>query len=385
MNPELIQNIRQAYQCRFNVQPTGVAYAPGRVEILGNHTDYNDGFVLSAATDAGVAVALSPRGGPQAVLRSLDLNEEVTLSLPVTAPLVRPLWANYMAGVAHMLGPKAVQGFQAVMAGDIPMGSGLSSSAALEVATGLALCALNGIQLTPLALARACQKAEHEYAGAKCGLLDQISSLFGQDHALVFTDFRSLKVASLPLPGDLCFLVANTRVKHSLVDGEYNERRETCEKAAAYFNRTLVHPVKALRDVSLDEWTAHAPRMPAILAKRAAHVIGENQRVLAARSLLANGQLKEFGRLMFDSHRSSQTNFENSCPELDFIVDTAETMPVVFGARLSGGGFGGSAVLLVRPADAPTVGQALAEQYQQRYGTPCDIQRITPSAGARLL
>ncbi len=410
MNISLIERVQQAHIQRFGAPPALLSYAPGRVEILGNHTDYNEGFVLSAAIDLGIAMALSEAPGRVCVLRAVDVNEEIAFELPVTAPVQKPLWANYVLGVVNKLGGfgRIEHGFSATFAGDIPLGSGLSSSAALEVSAALGLGALFDIYPARLDTARLCQAAENEFAGARCGLLDQISSLYGEPDSLVFTDFRSRQVESVPLGADVCFLVANTRVKHSLVESEYNERRARCEQAAAFFASVLDHQVKpenilitdrrnppkpesgrrrvtALRDVSVEEWKRFSPRMDPVTARRAAHVVEENHRVLEARRLLAAGDLKGFGELMFQSHHSSRVNFENSCRELDALVDAARKMPAVLGARLSGGGFGGSCVLMVHPAEAAAVSREIADRYNAVFGHPCEVRIVKPSAGARLV
>ena len=387
MNMSLIETIKQAHARRFGAPPAVVAYAPGRVEILGNHTDYNEGFVLSAAIDLGVGLALSPAGGASCTVQALDIPEEICFDLPVTAPVKQPLWVNYVRGVVNKLGVlgRIEPGFQATFAGDIPMGAGLSSSAALEIAAALALSRLYKITVAQLELAKIGQAAENDFAGARCGLLDQISSLFGQDHALVFSDFRTLAVETVPLAVDICFLLADTRVKHSLVASAYNERRAQCERSSAFFASVLDHPVKALRDVSLDEYNAFAARLDPVTARRAAHIIGENARVLEANRLLRAGDVRSFGKLMYQSHHSSQTNFENSCPELDFIVAQAIRLPEVLGARLSGGGFGGSVVLMLHPRDADAIGKTIASAYVHKFGHTCETRVIRPAAGARVL
>jgi len=387
MNMSLIETIKRAHARRFGVAPAVVAYAPGRVEVLGNHTDYNEGFVLSAAIDLGVGLALSPAAGAACAVQALDIPQEICFDLPVTAPAKQPLWINYVLGVVNKLGAlgRIAPGFQATFAGDIPMGAGLSSSAALEIAAALALCRLYKISAEPLALAKIAQAAENEFTGAHCGLLDQISSQYGKPEALVFTDFRSLEVTAVPLAEETCFLLADTGVKHSLVASAYNERRAQCESAAAFFASVLGHPVTALRDVAPDEYSAFAARLDPVTARRAAHIIGENARVCSALRLLRAGNLRAFGELMYQSHHSSRTNFENSCPELDFIVARARTLPAVMGARLSGGGFGGSVVLMLHPRDADAVGQNLASAYARQFGGPCAIRVIRPAAGARVL
>jgi len=312
---------------------------------------------------------------------------EVTFDVNEPVPVTENTWANYVIGVLAGLQAhgETKTGFNGMFLGNIPLGAGLSSSAALEICSGLALSELYGIAVDKLDMAKIGQKAEHDHAGVKCGLLDQVSSLFGAASSLVMTDFRSLEVETLPMGDDAAFLMCNTKAKHALVDGEYNERREHCEEAAAYFRGALDHPVTALRDVSWAEWEAHQSKMEPLAAKRSAHPIGEDERVIEGRKLLDSGDLAGFGELMFASHDSSMNYFENSCVELDTIVNAARNTPGVLGARLSGGGFGGSVVALIHPRDAETVSHAINVVFEKAYGHPCDISVITPSAGARLI
>lgn len=387
MNRALLLNTGRLHRDRFGSAPQVTAYAPGRVEVLGNHTDYNEGYVLSAAIDCGVCFAAARATNATCRVVRADTGQENTFDAAAPERSEQAPWTNYIRGVAAGLSERHPldAGFSAVVAADLPIGAGLSSSAALEVSCALALCELYGITLGTLELARLCQEAEHEYAGMKCGLLDQISSLCGEEDGLILTDFRSLEVQTVRLGSDACFLVCDTKAKHSLVDSEYNERRASCEQAAAFFAERLPHPVSALRDVSSAEWDALAPELDPVAARRAAHVIGENERVCAGRCLLQEGNWAAFGALMFESHESSRENFENSCPELDVVVETARELPAVVGARLSGGGFGGSAILLVRAQQAEAVGKQIRERYETRCGHPCDVLEIHPAAGARLV
>jgi galactokinase len=297
------------------------------------------------------------------------------------------MWANYVKGVFAKLVPYLDHdgGWDGLFFSSVPLGAGLSSSAALEMSVAKGLCKLYDISRPSLELARIGQAAEHEYAGTKCGVMDQISSLYGKEGQLVKSDFRSMEIETSPIGNDYCFLVVGTNAKHALVDGAYNERRESCEAAAAWFANKLDHPVSALRDVSMAEWLEHQNDMPALPAKRAAHVIGENERVLAGAEALQRGDVNHFGFLMFESHHSSMVNFENSCPELDFIVNLARQTPSILGARLSGGGFGGSAVLLAHPEDVDSITKALSAPYQETFGHPCTVHMILPSNGAHLL
>lgn len=383
----VLNDLLTQYRTHFGKDPTVVAYAPGRIEVLGNHTDYNEGFVLSAAIDCGTFFACAKADTPRTRLVAGDLMKEVDFCTREPLPSERDTWSNYVKGTIAGLGELAAftRGLDAMFLGNIPLGSGLSSSAALEMCTALAVSKLYGIPCDAIRMAKIGQAAEHQYAGCKCGLLDQISSLFGKEGALVKTDFRYLQVETIPMGDDVCFLMCNTHAKHALVDGEYNVRRQACEDAAAYFAKVLPHPVAALRDVSVAEWEAHKGGLPEVTAKRALHPIGENERVLKGAELLEQGDLAGFGKLMFESHESSRVLFENSCPELDTVVELSRQIPGVLGARLSGGGFGGSVVVLVEPRDAETAAAALANAYAGKYGKPCDVRRIRPSDGASIV
>lgn len=383
---KLGRKARSLFVSHFKREPAVCAYAPGRIEVLGNHTDYNEGFVLSAAIGLGTFFLAAPSATAKCRVVAGDLMEEVSFDTGDPSPSRHDPWANYVKGVfAGIAGHAAIRkGFDALFLGNIPLGAGLSSSAALEISAGLALSAIYKFKPDMITLARIGQKAEHDFAGVKCGLMDQITSLYGKRHSLVLTDFRSLEARTVPL-NNASFLLCNTRVKHRLVDGAYNERRRSCEAAAAYLASVLEHPVKALRDATARELSQHSSRMDPIAVKRAAHIIGENDRVLRAARLLIAGKLEDFGKLMYASHESSVRNFENSCEELDAIVNAAKKIPGILGARLSGGGFGGSVVALVHPRDAEVAGKAVASAYSRKYGKPCDVSLVVPSAGAGLV
>ena len=387
VNESVYNELLKKYRAHFGRDPEVVSYAPGRIEVLGNHTDYNEGFVFSAAINYGTFFAASKSASKACRLVAGDLMKEVSFDVTAIEASKSDTWQNYVKGT--LAGLAAVQavpcGFDGMFFGNIPLGSGLSSSAALEMCTGLALGKLYGISVDNVTLAKIGQKAEHVYAGCKCGLLDQISSLAGQAGKLVKTDFRSVTYENVELGEDACFLMCNTHAKHALVDGAYNRLRESCEQAAAHFAKVLRHPVHALRDVSMAEWAIYKRGLPEAVANRAAHPIGDDERVLKGAELLAKGDLAGFGLLMFDSHESSRYLFENSCEELDAVVDAAKKIPGVLGARLSGGGFGGSVVVLVHPRDAETASAALANAYAAKFGKPCDVSVIRPAAGAHIV
>ncbi|MCA1808258.1 MAG: galactokinase [Lentisphaerae bacterium] len=387
MNPALPEHIRRSHAARFGCAPERMSYAPGRAEILGNHTDYNGGLTLSTAIDRGIWLAVS-RGLPDRLrLQALDLGAEAESAWPVPGPLAQPGWANYLLGVAHGLPPEASgpQGYDISFAGDIPRGAGLSSSAALEVATALALLAMNHAELPLPEIARLCQRAENEFAGAQCGLLDQLSVLYGRADALVAIDFQDLRVSHAPLPAACIFLLADTGVRHDLVECDYNDRRAQCEAAARFFAGALARPVGTLREVTMAEWQACRPRMDPVMARRARHVIAENARVREALCCLELGDLERFGALMFESHASSRDDFENSCPELDFLVERARLLPGVIGARLSGGGFGGSVVIMTAPDAAENAAARLAAAYAERFAASGRIRSLKAADGARLI
>ncbi len=387
VNESVYNELLKKYRAQFGRDPESVAYAPGRIEVLGNHTDYNEGFVFSAAINYGTFFAAGKSATTACRLVAGDLMKEVRFDVKHIEASKSDTWQNYVKGT--LAGLTAVEsvacGFDGMFLGNIPLGSGLSSSAALEMCTGLALGDLYGIRVDTVALAKIGQKAEHVYAGCKCGLLDQISSLAGQAGKLVKTDFRTVAYETVGMGEDACFLMCNTHAKHALVDGAYNSRREACEQAAAHFANVLRHPVHALRDVSMAEWALYKRGLPETVANRAAHPIGEDERVLKGAELLSKGDLAGFGALMFDSHESSRVLFENSCEELDAVVDAAKKIPGVLGARLSGGGFGGSAVVLAHPRDAETAGIALANAYAATFGKPCDVSVIKPADGAHVV
>ncbi len=384
---ELATRVRSDFRDRYGSDPEILAYAPGRVEVLGNHTDYNEGFVLSAAINMGTCIALSLRKDSKARIFAANKDDGTEIDVRESTAAAANHWSSYVIGV--LAGMQAHTdcrtGFDALVAGDMPLGAGLSSSASLEVATALGLERLYATGLTKLDIARICQKAEHDYAGVQCGLLDQITSLYGEAHHLVMSDFRSLDIEPLPIDADACLLLCQTNVHHALVDGEYNERRRACEAAASYFSSVLDHPVTALRDVSPAEFEAARGGLDPLIARRAAHPVCENDRVLRGRDYLHAGDLERFGQLMFESHESSRENFENSCRELDFIVGEAKRIPGVLGARLSGGGFGGSAVLLTHPRDADAAGHALKTSYARTFGQACKTYVLAPSAGAHVI
>ncbi len=338
------------------------ACAPGRVELLGNHTDYNRGVVLAAAIDRGITVAGSQRADGRVRLYSHTLERTCETSLDQLQRRAGDGWANYPLGVVHELRQAGfnVAGFEAELDGDLPLGGGLSSSAAVEVATAYFLVKLQGLDVPPREIARLCRKAENDFVGVASGLLDQITSVFGRRDCAVFLDCASEEVRTIEFPRDVALVIADSGTKHSLLQSQYNQRRAECAAAAAALG------VESLRNVSMEQLAASD--LEPLLRRRAAHVVGENGRVFAALQSLADADAREIGVLMNASHESSRTNFENSTPELDELVRIARSLDGVFGARLTGGGFGGSTVTLVASAKAADAAQQIDEQFLARTG-----------------
>lgn len=352
------------------------AFAPGRVELLGNHTDYNDGVVLSAALQLGISATGRQRPDGKIVLTTEGISGVVGAEVGHLKP--NDSWADYPLGVAHVLKQAGypIGGFEADYTSTLPLGAGLSSSAAIEVCTAQLLSRLFDFQIEPLELAKLCRKAENEFVGVSCGLLDQVSSVFGRDKHAIYLDCRAESVENIPFPTEAGILIVHSAVKHALTGGEYNERRDQCFEAAKILG------VPALRDVTSEQ--LEAAEMPDLVKRRARHIVGENERVFEALYYLKRGDAPDFGRLMTASHQSSIHNFQNSTPELDALVEIATALPGVYGARLTGGGFGGAIVALVDLAQIDRVAAEILAAYKARTGHTGAAYPCTASNGAIL-
>ena len=362
-----------------------MAAAPGRVNLIGEHTDYNDGFVLPMALDRRTVVAAGPRVGSVLSLCSAELDETVELDL--SRPLVpRPgHWSSYAAGV--VAGVKArgasVPGLDVVIESDVPLGAGLSSSAAFEVAMATLLEEITGDRLDPREKARLCQRAEHDFAGVPSGIMDQLVAVLGRAGSAVRIDCRSLEVDYLDLSDpQVTVMIVNSNVRHDLADGAYADRRAACHDAARVLG------VRALRDANLEDIEMHARALGPVLVRRARHVVSENARVLGAADAFRRGDWDEAGRLMYRSHESLRDDFEVSCPELDTLVEIAVDLGRaggVFGCRMTGGGFGGSVVCLVQSEAAADVSAAFERSYRERTGRTATVLSSRPGGGAEVL
>jgi len=338
------------------------AHAPGRVELLGNHTDYNEGVVLGAAINRGINVAGNRREDRIIQICSNDFGK-VEIPVSELRPLTEDRWANYVLGVVRELIDLGVPvtGFHTEITGDVPVGAGLSSSAAFEIATALFLLKLFPRELAQLEIAKACQRAEHRYVGVQAGLLDQVIALFGRANHAVFFDCRTEEILTVPFPPGLALVVAESGKKRALASGEYNLRREETHAAARALG------VSALRDITSAD-LARRSDLPDLVRRRAAHVVGENERVWRAVKLLEAGDGIGLGKLMNESHESSRQNFENSTPELDLLVSIAQKLPGVLGARLTGAGFGGATVSLCERDRAQEIAVEISERYAAQSG-----------------
>jgi galactokinase len=358
-------------------------HAPGRVNLIGEHTDYNDGFVMPAALDLSTIAAVRPRADRRLRVRSLAFPETAEFALDQPDPAPRHDWTDYVRGVAVMLeraGHRLV-GADLLVGTAIPLGAGMSSSAALEVAAGYALLRMAGETVDPVALARCCQRAENEFVGMRCGIMDQyISCCGGAGHALLL-DCRSLQARPVPIDPRVRLVICNTMVRHELAASEYNLRRQECERGVALLS-PAVGPIRALRDVSAGQLEQHAELLPDLTYRRCRHVVSENSRVLKAATALDAGDLTRFGRLMVESHVSMRDDYQISCPELDLMVSLALPQKGVFGSRMTGGGFGGCTVSLVDAEEVGRFSETVAGRYRDLTGLSPMIFTCLPGAGA---
>jgi len=382
-NSDHLQQLTEKFQARFGGEPM-VVEAPGRVNLIGEHTDYNDGFVLPAAIQFHTTVAIGPRLDRRLIIFSQNYAEQVEFDASGLPSVARKHWSDYIVGVARKLQERAIpiRGASLFVHGDVPQGAGLSSSASLEVAVCRAFLEVAGQTMPSVDVALLCQRAENEFVGARCGIMDQfVSTRAERNHALQL-DCRSLEYSQQPLPSDIRVVICNTMVKHSVAGGEYNQRRQECEAGARFFAERRPG-IQALRDVSEDEFRRYGGELPEIIRKRCRHVIAENARVTEASGALRQNDLGTFGKLMEASHASLRHDFEVSCPELDVMVSLANGIDGVYGARMTGGGFGGCTVNLVRAESVETFQKKITAQYEHAVGQRPEIYVCTVEAGVR--
>jgi galactokinase len=377
-------HLAQQFACCFGARPT-VFSAPGRVNLIGEHTDYNDGFVMPCAIGLCTRVAVSPRSDRQLIVRSEQFPKDFAFDLDHLPQRSTGDWCDYVLGVAVVLQQAgySLSGANLLVHGEIPIGGGLSSSAAIEVASALALLSLCGDTLSLLEVARFCQRSENTFIGARVGVMDQFVSCLGKAGHALFLDCRSLAFELVPIPENVRMVICNTMVKHQHSSGEYNRRREECEEGVRILARHYPD-AHVLRDISLDQLIQHSQDFPENIFNRCRHVVEENARVPDASRLLRAGDLNGFGELMRESHRSLRDLYEVSCRELDVMVEVAENLPGYYGGRMTGGGFGGSTINLVEATDAESFAEQVADRYQRATGIQPSIYICSAADGAKL-
>ena len=376
----LQQQVVNAFEEQFDARPEYVVRAPGRVNIIGEHTDYNDGFVLPMAIDRAVWMAVRRREDGRVWVRSLEQVTPTDFSLESIQHKDEG-WSEYVKGMAAMLQAAGyhLAGWEGVLSSDVPVGSGLSSSAALEMATGCVFAAVSGFPFDGVEMARLGQKTENEWVGANTGIMDQMISANGKEDFALLIDCRDLSTEKIPLPESTAVLIMDTMTRHSHTESGYNDRRESCERAAAYFGASH------LRDVSLKQLQAAEPDLDKITYRRARHVVTENQRVLDAVQAMKAGDAATLGELMNQSHASLREDFEVTNEALDVMAQAAQAQPGCFGARMTGGGFGGCAVALVEVDEAQRIATAVATQYEAATGLQPKIYVTSATDGTAVI
>lgn len=379
---ETYQPVLETFTNLFHADPACLVRAPGRVNLIGEHTDYNQGFVLPMAIDRAIWIALRPRHDRRVRLHSLDYAETVEFRLDDLHKSVG--WAEYVKGVAYALQTEGyrLQGWEAALGGDVPKGAGLSSSAALELAAARAFAAVSGFGWEAARMAQIGQRAENEWVGVQCGIMDQMASAASRQGHALFLDCRSLEYEHVPLPPGAAVIVLDTSTRRGLVNSAYNERRRQCEAAARFFG------VKALRDVSLEQFEERGKRKAGLEEaawKRARHIVSENWRVLEAVQAMRRGDGARLGALFNHSHASLRDDFEVSSAALDQIVEAAQAHPACYGARMTGAGFGGCAVALVKREEAGAFTESVLAAYRQKSGLEARVYVCQASQGAEVV
>lgn len=384
MQNEGIKNVYTTYKQQFDHVPELIVSAPGRVNLIGEHTDYNDGFVLPVAIDKKIVLGGSSRDDDIAHLYSMNFEKVEEFS--ISSLLKENSWTDYLKGVIDELlkAGHSVKGFNAVLVGDIPQGAGLSSSAAIEVATAFFLAQLNTLDMPPEEMAKLCQRAENNFVGMNCGIMDQFISRFGQkDHAL-YLDCRDLSYQLIPcVLGEYVVVICNSNVGHKLVDSAYNERRAQCEEGVRLLQMKL-EGITALRDVSYEQLEKYASLLPPIIYQRCKHVITEDERVESAVKALQRSDIEGFGTLLNASHASLRDDYEVSCEEVDHLVDIAQHIEGTAGSRITGGGFGGCTVSLVKESTLEKFQNIILREYATRTGITAEIYTSKAENGVRV-
>ena len=381
MNISLANKIRARFQDTFETEPLMI-FSPGRINIIGEHTDYNDGFVFPAAVNKGIIAAFGKRDSNDSMAYAVDKNEKVKFSLNSLKPLAKGSWKNYVIGVVAELKKrnKGISNFNIAFGGDIPGGAGISSSAALENSVVFGLNELFDIKLSRQEMILISQKAEHNYVGVKCGIMDQYASMHGIENHALLLDCRTVKSKPFKINfKEHTLILINTNVKHRLSDSAYNDRRSVCETIAGLLN------VKALRDASEFDLEAIKNKVTSENYQKALYVIQENNRVIEASKAMETGNLELLGKLIYASHEGLQHQYKVSCEELDFLVDQTKLNPQILGARMMGGGFGGCTINLIARTETESFKTFISKVYKKKFNTNCSIYNVSLSNGTRII
>lgn len=381
MNKELIQNVKNCFKEKFRTESLIIA-SPGRINLIGEHTDYNEGFVFPAAINMGIVAAMGKSDSSICTAYALDAQEHYEFSLANIQSIPNGNWRNYVIGVVAEIQKKGMEvlPFNVVFAGDIPKGAGLSSSAALENSIVFGLNELFNLKFTKHEMISISQKAEHNYVGVRCGIMDQYASMFGKKNHALMLDCRTQESIAYRIDfKDYGIMLINTNVSHNLVDAEYNDRRQVCEKVADLLK------VPYLRDATEERLKHIEFQVSSIEYQKALYIIQENKRVLKAAQMIEEHHLEAFGQLLFEAHHGVQYQFKISCPELDFLVEQAKMHPKVIGARMMGGGFGGCTINIVHKDAMESYSESISEKYLQKYGKHCSIYDVSLSQGTHLI
>jgi galactokinase len=377
-------SLRERFRSMFGGEPRLFA-APGRVNLIGEHTDYNDGFVLPIAIDRQTVVAVSVRDDRTIRVCSLSTGETLEFDLDAEGKGNRGIWLDYVEGVARVLESRGhrLKGLDMLIDSDVPVGSGLSSSAALEVSTGLAMLSSSGAEIDMMRLALDTQQAEHRYVGTMSGIMDQFIAALGREGTALLIDCRHLDASPVPIDmSEIAIAICDTNVRHELASSEYNARRRECERSVEIL-RAALPSVRALRDVTLVDFDTHGHLLPDPLFRRTRHVVTENVRTLSAAISLRGGDYEKVGRLMLQSHLSLRDDYEVSIAELDVLVELAHAIDGVYGARMTGGGFGGSAIALLRRDAMDEFAATISGRYREAFGRDATVFFTTIADGAR--
>jgi galactokinase len=383
----LSDQINHIFLENFNQKPI-IVRSPGRVNLIGEHTDYNGGFVLPAATDKAAYLAIFPSESETCTWISLDMNSQVSLDFKSIKPLQNDTWANYILGVVQQFENRGmkVPPFNCVIAGDVPIGSGMSSSAALESAVGFAINHLNSFGLDLKTLAKLVQQAENEFIGVKCGIMDMFASIHGKENHVLRLDCETLDFQYFPLNlGDYKIVLFDTNVKHNLAESEYNLRRIQCETGLAFFRKHFDEKIPNLSQVPLAWLQSSRSQLDPLVYNRCQYVIEENQRMMTACDDLQNGNLKDFGIKMTATHEGLRTLYQVSCKELDFLVDAVWHEPSVLGSRMMGGGFGGCTINLIHKDSMDELFARLSVAYQQEMGLELKMYSVVTADGTEIV